>query len=496
MKELKQSQEQGLFRIGIFDAGRSLVRIATLLTQPGFLSAFPRVRLVAAAGISGREAPAALPTSVAYYEDYLGLLAAHPDLDMLFDLSGDAAFFHRLSRAIPPNVSLVNRSSALFIWDLMVAEKERRECTVELTRATTLLSAIFDEVEDDILLFDREGRLEDMNRNAYVRRGVRKEDLIGRTCRELDTKEFCRDRENDDCPFRDTLALGKKSEKVHAMVNEDGRMHYARVYTYPIFDADKHLAHVLEMRRDITQRTGLELRVQQSEKMAAIGELATYIAHEIRNPLFAIGGFANSLLRMPSLDEAAREKAKIILNEALRLDKILKSTLDFARPAIAAESRADVNRVVAETMDFLRLGFEGKQVEAHVELAATNAMVQGDPDLLKQCLINMVKNSMEAMPGGGRLSVRTGIRGVQVFLEVEDSGLGIPTALRTKVFSPFFSTKETGSGLGLAMIKKIVEEMGGEVELQSQEGKGTRIKLLLKPVLAIQEKDENFPPQV
>lgn len=108
-------------------------------------------------------------------------------------------------------------------------------------------------------------------------------------------------------------------------------------------------------------------------------------------------------------------------------------------------------------------------------------MVKADPELIKQCLINLVKNSVEAMPGGGLLAVRTGFAGGRVILEVEDTGQGIAPELRDKILSPFTGTKGRGSGLGLAMVKKIVDGLGGSLELASVPGAGTRVDLFLPP---------------
>jgi signal transduction histidine kinase len=268
-------------------------------------------------------------------------------------------------------------------------------------------------------------------------------------------------------------------------VDQEGRVQYFRIYTYPIFNESGELTHVVEMRRDITSRTRIEQRLQQSERLAAIGELSTYIAHEIRNPLFAIGGFANSLLRSDRLGEDDRSKVRIILDESKRLDGILKSILNFARPTNAKTHEVDVNSVVRETMEVMNLGCKQQGICMHRNLSPGLARAKGDPELLKQCLINMIKNSIEAMEEkGGDLTVSTAMEENFIVIRVEDNGRGIPEENLPKVFNPFFSTKDKGSGLGLAMTKKIVDELGGRVELDSAPGAGTTISLYLPPILA------------
>jgi signal transduction histidine kinase len=289
-------------------------------------------------------------------------------------------------------------------------------------------------------------------------------------------------------PLERALARRELAEATLPHVDDEGRMHYTREYAYPIVEDNGAFTSVLFIRRDITNRTHMEQRLQQAEKLASIGELSTYIAHEIRNPLFAIAGFANALLR-EAHDDKTRERLGIILEESQRLDSILKSILTFARPVESAPGQTDMNQVVRETMDLMGLACENQSILVDLSLADDAPLVKADPELIKQCLINLVKNSLEAMPGGGKLFVRTGLMAQHALLEVEDTGHGIPVELRDKVFSPFFSTKGKGSGLGLARIKKILDDLGGTVELVSIPGEGTRVALLLPPLLAVAKQE-------
>jgi signal transduction histidine kinase len=246
---------------------------------------------------------------------------------------------------------------------------------------------------------------------------------------------------------------------------------------------------VVVLRRDITQGTYIERRLQQAEKLAAVGELSTYVAHEIRNPLFAIAGFANSLLRSDTLDEKSRDKVSIILEEASRLDKIVKSLLNFARPTGGAAGVVDASRVAAQTMELMALACQEQGIAVKTNLVGGLPNAKGDPELIKQCIINMVKNSMEAMPDGGELSLASFLRGDSVVIELTDTGRGIPPENLDQVFNPFFSTKDQGAGLGLAMTKKILDETGGSVELESEVGQGTVVRMVLPPVMAAEEAD-------
>jgi PAS domain S-box-containing protein len=359
-----------------------------------------------------------------------------------------------------------------------------KACSIILASERGLLSAVIDQMPDDIVILDASGRVADVNRAAMDRLGGNREDFLGRPCGEA-LKGF----EGMACPEGDPsawpeLRAGRAVSRTHSVVEEGGALRYFKADFYPVMGEGRELAHVLAVRRDVTQRAYMERRLRQSEKLAAVGELSTYVAHEIRNPMFAIAGFANSLLRSGSLDEKARAKVSIILEESNRLDKILKNLLNFARPTQGHSGQMDVNAVAAQTMELLALGCQKQGVEATVEAAPGLPKAKGDPELIKQCIINMAKNSMEAMPDGGRLTLRTYARGDGVVLEVADSGAGIAPEHLDQVFNPFFSTKDKGSGLGLAMTKKILDELGGSVEIESEQGKGTTVRLALPPWLA------------
>lgn len=482
------SHDRRPFPLAVAGTGRPLGPMLTFLRRRDFTDAFPWVKLVAVVLPHGMDLPPMpLAEGLPRYGDAATLFASHPDLRLILDLTDDGSLTDGLRASAPPGVSVVGPDSALVLLEVMASERMCGSCNVQLQQARDLFATLIDQVDEDILLIDTEGHILDLNRNILERKGGTKDDWVGACCKEIDGPDFCAPPERGGCPFRETTATGRKAERIHTKVDEEGRVRYFRVYTYPVQDQNGRLTSIIEMRRDITNRTNMELRLQQSEKLAAIGELATYIAHEIRNPLFAIGGFANSLLRLPTLDETARGKVQVILEESRRLDNILRSILNFARPTTSKAGKADLNGVVRQTLELMAFGFDTRRITSELALAADLPRVRGDAELIKQCLINLVKNAQEAMPGGGVLTVRTGMTHSHVFVTVEDSGEGIPAEMHERIFSPFFSTKEKGAGIGLAMTRKIVEDMGGKVDLVSHVGKGTRITLFLPPVLAVPE---------
>lgn len=417
------------------------------------------------------------------------MLAAHPDMNLVIETTGRESLLSELRQGLPVRITLVERGAASFFLRLLSSDQMWVACKLDLLHTQTLLKGIIDQLKEEIVLVDAQGRVLDCNKAMLEAQGLPKGDLVGRPLRDFfRVPEALNGNAESPHPLERALATGQSAEATLAHVDAEGRLHYTREYVNPIQDDVGLPASFLCIRRDITSRTQMEHRLQQSERLASIGEMSTYIAHEIRNPLFAIGGFANQLLRTVA-EPAAREKIEIIIEESKRLDSILKSILTFARPVDPGLGLADLNQIVRDTMELMGMACENQNIEPVLGLADELPLVKADPELIKQCLINLVKNSVEAMPGGGLLAVRTGMGAAHVILEVEDTGQGIAPDIRDKVFSPFFSTKGRGSGLGLAMIKKILDDLGGTVELASVPGEGTRVALLLPPQLAVAKQE-------
>lgn len=412
------------------------------------------------------------------HKTWQSMLATHPEINMVIEATGRKSLQAELRQNLPANVTLVERDCANFFIRLLTSDKIWVACKLDLLHTQTMLRTIVDQLAEEILFLDLEGNILGCNQTVVTKTGRDKRDIVGDTLENVFEVE-------DSSFIHGHIDQGKPSETITTSVDEDGRAHYHRIYTYPIADEDGHISHIVAMRRDITRRTYLEHRLQQAEKLASIGELSTYIAHEIRNPLFSISGFANSLMRMEGLDEDARNKLTIILEESRRLDGILKSIMNFTRPTDADAREMDLNESVRSTMDVMGIGFGEQEIVLKLELDNRVAMVKANPEQIRQSLINLVKNAVEAMPDGGELTISTSMVEGYARLMVTDTGVGIEPGLRDKLFSPFYSTKGKGSGLGLAMIRKIMDELGGEVELTSRVGKGTTVTLYLPPVAAV-----------
>jgi two-component system NtrC family sensor kinase len=219
----------------------------------------------------------------------------------------------------------------------------------------------------------------------------------------------------------------------------------------------------------------------QAEKLASLGRLTADVAHEIRNPLTAVGGFAHRLSRVVE-GEKQKEYADVIITEVGRLEKILKDVLTFSRDARFHLNRRPLEEAVHEVVKTYEGLCREQSIEVNVRIAENLPPVLIDKDQVKQALTNLIANAIDAMQKGGMLTISTGQEDVNdvtyVYIKVSDTGPGIPEEKLPLIFEPFFSTKELhGTGLGLSITRKIIEEHGGFIKAESVEGTGATISL-------------------
>jgi len=214
-------------------------------------------------------------------------------------------------------------------------------------------------------------------------------------------------------------------------------------------------------------------QIVRSEKLATIGRMAAHVAHEIRNPLVTIGGFARAIYRHPERVERSRSNAWIIAEEVTRLEEMLAGVMDFTKPAKPTLIPLIMNYVVATTLDSCEEMLSERRVSIETELDPEPPQVVADEKQMHQVLLNLVNNAVESMPEGGSLVVTSEHEEDWVRVKIRDTGLGIPDEIIPRLFSPFFTTKTEGTGLGLAVTQKIVEDHGGRIEVASAVGTGT-----------------------
>ncbi len=231
-----------------------------------------------------------------------------------------------------------------------------------------------------------------------------------------------------------------------------------------------------DLRRSYAELAQAQRQLIQRERLAALGELSAVVAHEVRNPLGVIFNSLGSLRRLLRPEGDARMLLDIVGEEADRLNRIVGDLLDFARPSTPTLRREPLERVVDEAVA-AALAQNASSVEVRREVEAGLPPVPLDARLVRQAVVNVAVNAVQAMPRGGRLTVRTARDGDSALIEIEDTGAGIPDEVRDHLFEPFFTTKASGTGLGLAVVKRIVDGHGGEVSVRSAPGAGAAFTL-------------------
>lgn len=243
--------------------------------------------------------------------------------------------------------------------------------------------------------------------------------------------------------------------------------------------------------QDVTEIKRLERDARQRQRLAAVGEMAAGIAHEIRNPLASMAGSMQVLRDELTLSEEQAQLMDIVLRESTRLNETIRGFLAYARPQRTATERLDLGKMVRDTALLLRNGADVKPGHAiEMETPGAPLWYEADEGQMRQILWNLATNGLRAMPAGGRLRLAASVSAVEggkgvpglaagVVLEVEDEGVGIPPEDLDGIFQPFHGRFARGSGLGLAIVHRIVSDYGGEIQVTSAVGKGTKIKVLL-----------------
>ncbi len=223
--------------------------------------------------------------------------------------------------------------------------------------------------------------------------------------------------------------------------------------------------------------------IVESEKLAAVGRIAAHMAHEIRNPLVTMGGYARRIMQMPKEKSKANKKidisAEIILKECERLEKTLSNVMDFSRPAKFIKEFNNINEVIRDTVNLLKNLFQEKKVEVDMELSEEIPLVKSDFNQMKQVMLNLLQNSLDATPAGGTIRVRSKSEADLIEIAISDTGSGIGEEDPNVVFEPFYSTKVTGVGLGLAIVKKIIKDHNGTIRASNREGGGAEFTIRL-----------------
>ncbi len=349
-------------------------------------------------------------------------------------------------------------------------------------RAKHEWEASVDAIEEGIILIDKNGRLLRANRTVAHWLHTEPMALIGQQCQ---TALHGSDAIPTNCPYIRVLTSPDMSEAQVEYPLMDGTF---RCVAYPLRESRGGLAGAVVVLKNITEEQRLQAHLIQSEKLAATGRMAASLAHEINNPLQAIQGCLDLAQANPADLQKQERYLTMAKSEVDRLATIVQRMLDFYRPSGGARTILNARELVEDVLVFSYKRLQHGKIAARVEWEATSSIIEGNANQLKQVLLNVILNAVEAMPGGGELVIRgqtVEADGLWLTIDFIDSGTGIPEEQLDKIFEPFYTTKTTGTGLGLGISHSIVLGHGGRLTVSSTVGKGTSFTVWL-PVQSLE----------
>ncbi len=329
--------------------------------------------------------------------------------------------------------------------------------------------AVIENINSGVLTTDREGRVTFLNGGARELIGPRSEEelfLDG-----LFTNPF-----GSGGLFEHLLARGGGNSSFECTLQRRGCPSMpVRLNTTTVKLDDHHGSTVIGIFEDLTAHKAMEEELRRADRLRSLGELSAVVAHEIRNPLTGIATTAQVLKERLGADEERGRFVAVILDEIARLDDIIKNLLNFARPVSPRPTEIALSRLVEDALGLLTDTARGRGVSLHFENHLRDDRVLLDGDQIKQVLLNIALNGIEASPVGGRLNVNAREAADPAFIEIElaDTGSGVSDEVADKLYNPFFTTKPEGTGMGLSISRKIAESHGGRIYHRSVPGSGT-----------------------
>jgi len=366
------------------------------------------------------------------------------------------------------------------MWLLLERQRAEAALTSTIERMHEFQVKLIQTSPDGIIANDTHGNIILFNQGAEQILGYRKDEVIGRlhvtriyppgVARDI--KKKVKDSEHGG-PGRlvqyQTRVLAKNGEEIPIELSAT-----------LILENSQELA-IVGIFRDLRERRQLQEKLLESERLATIGRMAGHLSHAMKNPLMAIGGFARQVRDHLDGDPSQNQKhLEIIIDKIRELEKLVAETSNYARLTDPHPVSGDINAWLQESCTSMEPHFEEHRINLKLSLDDKLPLLAFDPAHLSQCFLHLLQNALEAMPQGGTLTVTTSRQDNQVLVEFADTGQGMSPKVLEKSLQAFYSTKPGGSGLGLAICQKIMEVHGGEIRVQSEPQKGTRVTLMFK----------------
>ncbi|MDD3582150.1 MAG: GAF domain-containing protein [Desulfobacca sp.] len=366
------------------------------------------------------------------------------------------------------------------MWWHIQRQRAEQALTHEIERMHQFQAKLIQTSNDGIIANDRNGNIIIFNDGAERILGYSAEEIIGKlTVHRLYPPKVARKitKMIYDSAYGGPGRLVQYETEV---ISKAGELIPIELSACLIFEDHRKVATV-GFFRDLRERKQLQEKILQSERLAVLGRMAAHVSHEIKNPLMIIGGFARQVRDNLEPDQQKnREKLQIVIEETRQLEDFLAEVGSYAKISEPHKNRGDLNLLIQETCRLLEPGLREGNIKLVLDLDSQLPMAQFDPVHLRRVLLNITKNGIEAMPRGGTLTIASGQQPGRLFVHISDTGKGIPPDVMEKIFTPFFSTKPKGSGLGLTISQQIIAAHQGEIAIETELHKGTRVTIFLR----------------
>ncbi len=371
-------------------------------------------------------------------------------------------------------MSLVLGLIVLIAVNFLTVNQNYRLINQAYRRIQTYSSNILEHMTDAVIAIDRDKRITLFNHAASQLFGQSPEDVMNKPC------QLCMT--GDISPLVEAIEQGKTYRDLEKVIQFNGRRLITLISTSVLRNEAGEIESAFAVIKDLTEQRNLEESVRRKEKLTAMGQLASGVAHEIRNPLNAIGMISQRLGKefQPKSDVLEyRELTRTIVTEVRRINDIIQQFLKFARPPALDKKRTDLNTLIQSVVNLTSAQAQERGINFVLNFAPLPEMMI-DPNQMKQALLNVIQNSIEAIPATGEIRIETRLANErEAIIEIMDNGVGMSQETLSKIFNLYFTTKPSGTGLGLSLVHQIISQHDGRIEVASELGKGTRFLIYL-----------------
>ena len=358
-------------------------------------------------------------------------------------------------------------------FSFMVVKQNAQLLSESYQRVKTYTGEILQNLKDAVIAADHSGTITVFNGAAVDLFEITADKIIGKSI--FNVKLPCLK------PMVETLKTEKTIFNNRYTITIQGKYKITSIATSIVRNPDKKIETIILIATDQTIQNHLEERLQRQEKLTAMGELASGVAHEIRNPINAIGMIAQRLLKefQPREDETEYNELTLsIVHETKRIDKSIRQFLHFSKPAALQKQPIDMTIFLNELGQFFRSSSQAKGVNFSLQVR-DNGNLAIDPTQMQQALLNLLQNSLDATPADGQIILSSQFIENQYEIRITDTGHGIPEENRKKIFDIYFTTKHDGTGMGLPIVNQIVQQHNGEIFIEPNKEQGTIFRILL-----------------